>query len=63
MVERLDQCGDLAVLNAALDSADGAWKQSRVDVSMMEKLLEDHLAAQLTDVRIQATSGHRDDSD
>ena len=48
---------------AALDSADGAWKQSRVDVSMMEKLLEDHLAAQLTDVRIQATSGHRDDSD
>jgi len=45
----------------ALEQADLAWKQGRVDVSEMEKLLQDHLEAQLADVRRQAISGHRDD--
>ena len=34
----------------ALDAADAAWKDERLDVSAMEKLLEDHLAAQLVQV-------------
>ncbi len=34
----------------ALDAADTTWKKDRVDVSVMEKLLADHLAAQLVDV-------------
>lgn len=34
----------------ALDAADASWKDERLDVSKMEKLLEDHLAAQLVDV-------------
>jgi len=46
---------------AALEAADAAWKEGRVDVSAMETLLQEHLAAQLTDVRIQAVSGHRGD--
>jgi Fic family protein len=45
----------------ALEYADRAWKQNRVDVSEMEKLLQGHLEAQLTDIRIQAASGHRED--
>ncbi|MCU1350191.1 MAG: Fic family protein [Acidobacteria bacterium] len=49
---------------AALEQADGSWKDGgRVDVSEMEKLLQAHLEAQLTDIRIQATSGHRNDDD
>jgi hypothetical protein len=48
---------------AALESADVAWAQGRVDVSAMEQLLQAHLEAQLLDVRIQATSGHRDEVD
>ena len=38
-----------------------ACNQGRVDVSAMEALLQGHLEAQLMDIRIQATSGHRDD--
>jgi len=48
---------------AALEHADRAWKQNRVDVSEMEKLLQSHLEAQLADVRIQAISGNREDGD
>jgi Fic family protein len=48
---------------AALEHADVAWKQDRVDVSEMEKLLQGHLEAQLADIRLQALSGHRDDVD
>jgi Fic family protein len=48
---------------AALEGADLAWTQGRVDVSEMENLLQGHLEAQLRDIRIQATSGHRDDVD
>jgi Fic family protein len=46
---------------AALEAADQAWKDGRVDVSAMEKLLQGHLEAQLADVRTQAISGHRED--
>jgi Fic family protein len=46
---------------AALEHADLAWKEGRVDVSEMEKLLQQHLEAQLADIRLQAISGHRDD--
>jgi Fic family protein len=46
---------------AALESADVAWKEGRIDVSAMEDLLQEHLEAQLRDIQIQATSGHRDD--
>jgi hypothetical protein len=45
---------------AALESADMACNQGRVDVSAMEALLQGHLEAQLMAIRIQATSGHRD---
>jgi Fic family protein len=45
----------------ALEAADRAWKERRVDVSEMENLLQAHLEAQLADIRIQAVSGHRDD--
>lgn len=36
--------------NQALDDADITWKERRVDVSMMERLLEALLAKQLTRV-------------
>jgi fido (protein-threonine AMPylation protein) len=39
----------------ALDAADAAWKASgEVDVSQMERLLDDHLAAQLVEVHDRA---------
>jgi Fic family protein len=44
----------------ALDSADKAWQEGRVGVTEMERLLEDHLSAQLADVHHQAASGNRD---
>jgi Fic family protein len=42
----------------ALDKADAAWKMGDIDVSAMEGLLEDHLAAQLVDV-FNAAKGER----
>ncbi len=45
----------------ALEHADRAWKESRVDVSEMENLLQAHLEAQLAEIRVQAMSGHRAD--
>jgi Fic family protein len=47
----------------ALEAADRAWKDGKVDVSEMEKLLQVHLEAQLADIRLQAVSGHRDEVD
>lgn len=44
----------------ALDAADTAWKSGRVDVSAMEALLGDHLAAQLVAV-FEAAGGRPDD--
>ncbi len=41
---------------AALDLADSAWKQGSVDVSAMEKLLSDSLAAQLVAIHELATA-------
>jgi len=41
---------------AALDRADAAWKEGRVDVGEMEKMLGDHLAAQLVEIH-QAAIG------
>jgi hypothetical protein len=35
---------------AALEAADRAWEEGRVDLSEMEELLEGHLAQQLLDV-------------
>jgi Fic family protein len=46
---------------AALEQADRAWKDGRVDLSEMENLLQEHLEEQLADIRRQAISGHRDD--
>jgi len=40
---------------AALDDADARWKAGLVDMSVMEKLLEEYLAAQLVDVVNAAT--------
>lgn len=40
----------------ALDQADAAWKDMRVDVVAMEKLLADHLAAQLIEIHNAATN-------
>lgn len=45
----------------ALDHADKASVGDIVDVSAMERLLEEHLEAQLRDVKEQAMSGHRED--
>lgn len=46
---------------SALEAADRAWAENRLDVSAMEQLLQEHLEAQLADIREQAMSGHRDD--
>jgi Fic family protein len=40
----------------ALDSADAAWKAGRLDVSAMELLLSDNLAAQLVEIHQAATA-------
>ncbi len=40
---------------AALDAADAAWKDGRVDVSVMESMLSDQLAAQLVEIHHAAT--------
>ena len=42
---------------AALEAADQCYKRGRVDVSKMEKLLEDYLAVQLVEIHDQA-KGH-----
>jgi Fic family protein len=44
----------------ALDAADKAWQEGRVDVTEMERLLENHLTAQLADVHQRAVRGNRD---
>ena len=46
-----------AVYEAALDSADDAWKEGRLDVSAMEQMLESLLAQQL--VRVHELAGGR----
>lgn len=43
----------------ALDAADAAWNEQTLDVSAMEQLLEDHLAAQLVEV-FNAAKGESD---
>lgn len=43
----------------ALDAADAAWKDGKLDVAAMEELLEDHLAAQLVEV-FKAAKGERE---
>jgi hypothetical protein len=35
---------------AALDAADSAWAEGRIDLSLMEKLIADMLAVQLASV-------------
>ncbi|MGA3027470.1 MAG: Fic family protein [Bryobacteraceae bacterium] len=40
----------------ALDSADAAWSEGRLDISLMEKLIEDMLAVQLSSVLEAASS-------
>jgi Fic family protein len=40
----------------ALDSADAAWSEGRLDTSLMEKLIEDMLAVQLSSVLEAASS-------
>lgn len=42
---------------AALDAADDAWAEKRIDVTVMEQLLAEMLANQLTSVMDDATSG------
>ncbi|HEY5412516.1 MAG TPA: hypothetical protein VIJ94_17490 [Caulobacteraceae bacterium] len=39
----------------ALEAADGAWRDGRIDVSKMEELLEGMLAVQLKSMMEQAT--------
>lgn len=39
----------------ALDAADAAWLQGRVDLAMMEEMLSGHLAAQLIEIHHLAT--------
>jgi len=41
----------------ALESADQAWKQGKIDLATLEKLLEDLLAAQLISIMEQAKGG------
>lgn len=42
---------------AALESADLAWSEGRLDVSAMEHLLAGHLGAQLAEIHARATGG------
>jgi len=39
----------------ALEAADAAWKDQRLDVSQLERLLGDYLSAQLVGVMEQAS--------
>ena len=41
---------------SGLDLADAAWKEQRVDVSAMEQMLSDHIAAQLVEIHQAATT-------
>ncbi|MFE0752815.1 Fic family protein [Inquilinus sp. NPDC058860] len=41
----------------ALESADQTWKQGKLDLAALEKLLEDLLAAQLVSIMEQAKGG------
>lgn len=45
----------------ALDAADAAWAENRVDVSLMEQLLADMLARQLASVLSAANTSHKPD--
>ncbi len=51
--EQIVECRD--PYYAALDAADLAWGQNRIDVSKMEELLSSLLARQLIDVHSAAT--------